>query len=253
MINIILCEGFDEVYLLGYYLYKTAGWKYTKDGKLSVLFDVPKLESRNQKIEIYERNDDRTAIWSIGGKDSLEIPFHFISKVNKHHPSHGIKQVFILMDRDRMEIQDCLNQLEIVMRKMNLPIDDLKNNQSNILNYEIENEVYQLHIIPVVIPFDQEGAIETILMSSIASKNDECRFIVDHAKQYVSSCRVSGKVSNYLKSNREQLKAEFSSVISITNPDRSTVLFNDLLMSTEWEMSKEIQEHFQVFCDLMHA
>ena len=35
--SIILCEGFDEVYILGYYLFKTNSWKKNKNKKFSEL------------------------------------------------------------------------------------------------------------------------------------------------------------------------------------------------------------------------
>ena len=80
MRSIILCEGFDEILIIGYYLYKTKGWLYQKDGSFSQLYSFPKLHKRNQLIEVYKKNNDLLAIWCVGGKDSFELAFKFIKK-----------------------------------------------------------------------------------------------------------------------------------------------------------------------------
>ena len=86
MRSIILCEGFDEILIIGYYLYKTKGWLYQKDGSFSQLYSFPKLHKRNQLIEVYKKNNDLLAIWCVGGKDSFELAFKFIKKTNFNHP-----------------------------------------------------------------------------------------------------------------------------------------------------------------------
>ena len=42
--SIILCEGFDEVYILGYYLFKTNGWKrIAKNKKFSEYYKIKNI------------------------------------------------------------------------------------------------------------------------------------------------------------------------------------------------------------------
>lgn len=251
--NIILCEGFDEVYILGYYLFKTASWKLNKNNKIfSEYYNFPKLDRRNQLIEIYEKNEDRLAIWSIGGKDSFSKPFEFLKNINLQHPENGISQVFILQDRDDNEIKYCLNNIEQELGKNGINIKSLKNNSLNEWKYKVEDENYTTNIIPIILPFDENGALETVLMKAIEEKGDEEKNIVSSAVKYIESFIFpERKLENYLKHNRQILKAKFSSVISITNPDRSTAVFNDLLMSHEWEKHDKIKEHFKILNELL--
>ena len=57
----------------------------------------------------------------------------------------------------------------------------------------------------------------------------------------------AGKVGiKYLASRRLILKAKYSAVIAVTNPDHSTGLFQDMVMACPWEKSPHVQEHFDV-------
>lgn len=251
MNSIILCEGFDDVFILGYYLFKTSGWKREKDGKVSDLYDFPKVNFRNQIIEVYRKDKDSLAIWGIGGKDSFEKPFKFLKKINELHPQEGFEQIFILSDRDSFEIEDCLKIIEARMKECGLNVGNLQNNKQNEFCYEVENEIFQLYIIPVIIPFDEAGALENILLSAIQETGEDEKYIVEEAKKYVDSLIFSGELKKYLQHDRLILKAKFSSAISITNPDRSTALFNTLLMTHPWEEKQEIVKHFKILNEVL--
>ena len=247
MRSIILCEGFDEILIIGYYLYKTKGWLYQKDGSFSQLYSFPKLHKRNQLIEVYKKNNDLLAIWCVGGKDSFELAFKFIKKTNFNHPEEGITDVFILTDRDRCEIEECILNIEKKMNDADLQVKELHNNDINSFTYEEEGEQYKLNIYPVVLPFDKQGALETVLLDAIAESGEEDHFIVENAKKYVDDLINGGKIQKYLQHERLRLKAEFSSAISITNPDRSTSLFDMLLTTHSWEEKDIVKKHFNMF------
>ncbi|MBI9095525.1 MAG: hypothetical protein JEY71_11635 [Sphaerochaeta sp.] len=54
----------------------------------------------------------------------------------------------------------------------------------------------------------------------------------------------SEKITKYLKHAREIPKSILSSIVSVTNPDRSTAYFNDLLISNDWEEKEAVKTHF---------
>ena len=246
MRSLILCEGHDEVYFLGYYLHKTSGWLYKENEQLSENYSLPKSKARNQIIEVYKKENDLVAIWSVGGKDSFTKAFKFIEMVNHRNPETGIEQVFIFLDRDDSEIKECLVAMEAEMTDCGLPVKNLENSQSNVFTFEIEDETYQLNVVPVIIPFDENGALETVLLNAIAAEDEEGRFVIQGAKAYVDNFLKSGKRDKYLQKKRLATKAEFSAAISITNPDRSTVEFNTLLMSHPWEEKEVVRRHFEI-------
>lgn len=253
--SIILCEGFDEVYILGYYLFKTNSWKLisnNKNKKFSEYYSLPKVNPRNQLIEIYEKNEDRLAIWSVGGKDNFLKAFQSIKEINLNQPEYAINQVFIIQDRDNSEIESATEKIKITLKNSGIDIERLNNNALNAWNFQSEGEDYITNIIPIVLPFDEQGAIETILMKAISESSEEEKYIVDRANKYIKEFFIpEKKLNRFLTHEREKLKAKFSAVISVTNPDRSTATFNTLLMSHSWEEKEEIKKHFQILNELL--
>lgn len=251
MKNIILCEGFDDVYILGYYLFKTKTWERQKDTKISELYEFPLPKYKRQIIEVYKKEENYLAIWGVGGKDSFKSAFNFIARVNSQHPEEGIRRVFILIDRDNSEINDSLKNIENEMNEAGIDIGKLYNNQVNKFLFEIEKEKYNFEIIPMIIPFEKNGALEDILLQAIEETGDEERFIVEKACQYIDNILESRALENYLQHERQIVKSKFSATISVTNPDRSTALFNTLLMSCAWEEKEVIKRHFKMLDDLL--
>ena len=241
MRSIILCEGIDDVLILGYFLHKTSGWWFEPKARFAEKFDLPK----DQHIELYSKNNNVAAIWAVGGKDSFESAFKFISTINRSHPEEGVNKVFIFKDRDTEDIDKCLMDLKDKLDKYDIEISELRNGQENKYVYEVDDEQYNLDIIPIIIPFERAGALETVLMQGIEESGVEESYIVKCADEYIEEILASGRLHNYLKHEREQLKARLSAVIAITNPDRSTAEFNKVLMSWEWENVPAVKRHFE--------
>lgn len=250
--SIILCEGFDDIYILGYYLFKTDSWEISKRKSLSDLYTLATKTSRNERIDIYEKNNDLLAIWGIGGCANLKKGFKAVKSINENNPEQGISKIFILMDRDSKDINECLDEIKSFLIESGIKIEEtLINNFCNVYRYTVEGDDYELKIIPIVIPFEENGALETILMSAIKEKGKEEERIVDNATSYVNNFISEERLTQYLSHERLVLKAKFSSVISITNPDRSTALFDTLLMSHEWEEREEVKKHLKVLNEFL--
>lgn len=251
MRSLILCEGFDDVLLLGYYLFKTVGWRFNPKGVFAKLYNFPKLDFKRQAVEIYEKGNDLLGIWAVGGKDSFSEAYKFVCRVNSLNPTEKIDKIFIVTDRDQNEIEQCLLDMRNKMYSCGLNVAELLNNQSNVYSYVIEEEIYHLEIIPIIVPFDQNGAIETVLMEGIAETGEEEEYIVSCANEYITDVLKSGRLHNYLQHERQVLKAKLSAVISITNPDRSTSLFDRVLMSWDWETKNAVRRHFERIAKLL--
>ncbi len=249
MRSLILCEGFDDVLILGYYLFKTQGWRFDPNGVFSKLYAFPKLDKKRQTVEVYKKGADLIGIWAVGGKDSFDEAYRFVQNVNSLNPNEGIDKIFIVSDRDKEEIEDCLKALYEKMNICGLKVAKLTNHQVNQYFYEVEEEKYCLEVIPVIVPFEQTGALETVLTEGIAETGDEERYIVDSANTYITELLKSGRLYKYLQHERQVLKAKLSAVISVTNPDRSTNLFDKVLMSWDWETKEAVKKHFEAITD----
>lgn len=243
MRSLILCEGFDDAYFLSYFLHKTLEYSPCNWKKFAKKYKLMEKESPNQGIEYYQQKTDLAplAIWSVGGKNSLKNAFSAILDTAMMNCNERIEQLFIFLDKDEETVEQKLMALKSELDLCEIHVISLENNEDSTFSYEVEGENYQLKIIPIIIPFEEKGALETILMEAI-SENKEGSFVVDEAKKYVENLLQSGNMKEWLQKERLILKAKYSSVIAITNPDRSTAVFDKLLMAHDWEQKESISD-----------
>lgn len=244
MRSLILCEGFDDVLIIGYFLNKTDGWIFEHNGKFSELYDLPKMDGKREVVEVYKKSNSVLGIWAVGGKDSFDEAYKFVKSNNELHPEEGIEKLFIILDRDELEINETLVILREKLNQCGICVNTLVNHENAAYHYEIDEEMYTIDIIPVIIPFDKTGALETVLLDGIAETGEEEKYIVECAKKYVEHFVSSEQLSKYLRHARLILKAKLSATISITNPDRSTNIFDKLLTSWPWEETDAVKRHF---------
>ena len=244
MKSIVLCEGPDDLWFISYYLHKVDGWVNTKAESLWRNYRIPQ-DNIHRKVSYMKKEDNGVAVWSVGGKDSFSEPLHIIiDKFVKEIPSSSLESIVIVRDRDNDNEKTILDNIA-------KNIKDglhLQNRISTTCSFECPNgEKTSTKITPVIIPFSEDGAIETLLMNAIKGKTQSGTSIFEAAQEYVSLLENQEEVrENYLKNNRLILKAKYSSMIAITNPDHSTGLFKDMMLSTPWEKSPYVQEHFNV-------
>ena len=252
MNRVILCEGYDDAVFLGYYLYKITSGKYQFNAQreeISKNLHLPKSRAKNERREIYEHDGDYVLIWAVGGKDSYEKAIKYISKISKSFPEERFVEIFIITDRDNEDIEVSLTKFSEIFKKNDIAVE-LKNNEKNTYKYTAENYSESvINIIPIVIPFEEQGAIETVLLNGLTDKEEES-IIVDEAKKYVSNIENNLKVTSYLRHDREKVKARFSAAMSVINPDHSTGTMNKILMSWDWENTEEIKKHFALLADI---
>lgn len=247
MKSVVLCEGRDDLWFISYYLHKTANWSIVKPSKnVWKNYQLSTLTKR-QDIQYLSNGSDHVAIWSVCGKDSFAKPISEILRFISVFPFDPIDSIVVVRDRDNDSVDD-------VLGKMNLWFDGsiaLANKTTSILSKTMEDCDVFTKVTPVIIPFSEEGAIETILKTAIREAGEEEAFIVKSAEEYISALVASGKVGiKYLASSRLILKAKYSAVIAATNPDHSTGLFQDMVMACPWENSPYVKEHFDV---VLHA
>ena len=248
MRKIILCEGIDDIHFLGYYLYKTNSWQRIEKNSEKEFSDYYKFPRRdNYKVEFYKKDDKRLALWSVGGKNIFKGAFKFIEEINSEYGSeYGISKVFLIRDRDNDKVENTLQEILEEMKENKINLENIKNNTINCYNYTVEDKVYTFEIFPIIIPFEEEGALETVLINGIREMGEQEEYIVNKALEYVNNFIDSNRISNYLNHERLKLKAKFSSIISIINPEHSTKKLNDILIDYPWEKNEEIKKHFKL-------
>lgn len=257
MNSIILCEGNDDLWMIGYFLHKACNnsWNYSPDKKISDNFKLPK-DTRREKAEVYTNGVDNVVVYAVGGKDCFKKAIHFVLKINSRYPEERFQQIVIVRDRDNDSVEMVLNNFQQFFEDFEesdykLQQDIVLKDKENItLNYIYRENSYSFNVATIIIPFDCEGCLETILINSISKKGEEERYICESAKSYIDSYLSNYQNHQYITKQREDIKAKFSSVISIINPTMSTKVMNDVLMEFEWEKSPYICENFRLLKDL---
>ena len=241
MKSVVLCEGPDDLWFIGYYLYKVGEWKKCDSPWKN--YTIPTLDS-GQKVIFLRNGADTLAIWCVGGKDSFSKTISvLLDKIIGTYPFDPINSIVIMRDRDSESDNTILSQ----MKQWISSEETLTNKVITVWRREIEGILVSVNITPLIIPFSEKGAIETVLMQSISDRDAEGAVVVDEANSYIDKLCSRGEIgTNYLTHERLILKARYASTIAVTNPGHSTSLFQDMVMACPWEESAHVKEHFDV-------
>lgn len=241
MKSVVLCEGRDDHWFIAYYLNKTAGWDTS-----NVAWSNYSIAAQNhqQEVTYLEKGTDSVAVWCVGGKDCFDAAISTIfRKLIGDYPFDPIDSIVIVHDRDNDTMYEVLAKIQSWFPSG----VKLNNKTATMWTSEIDGYDVSIKITPVIIPFLEEGAIETLLLGSIKEKYYEGKAIVQGANTYIDNLLKTTEVGKkYLSHKRLILKARYSAVIAATNPGHSTSLFRDMVMACPWEESLYVKEHFDV-------
>lgn len=244
MRSIIFCEGPDDLWFSACYLHKAAEWDDCKSIRRHwPLYQVKPLNSR-QQVNYYSKGVDNVAIWSVAGKDSFDYAIKVaVDKFIASYPSSPVDSLVILRDRDTDSEEAILSHFSNIFDNKVV----LSNQRTAIYSSNIDGIDINTKITPVIIPFDDCGAIESLLMASIHDANSEGEIIADEACKYIDLLVDNPDIGQiYLRHEREIIKAKFAATIAATNPGHSTGLFQDLVLSCPWEASEYVKSHFDI-------
>lgn len=247
MRSILLCEGPDDLWFAAYYLHKVAGWDDCIDPKASWPYYTVSPLNKRQKVECYDKGSDSIAIWSVGGKDRFNSAITTIlEKFVGDYPEDPVNSVVVLRDKDT----DDESQILLQLSKQFKGKVQLQNKTTSVYSDNIDGIDVNINITPVIIPFDDCGAIESVLMEAVRESGAEASIIVEEACKYINGLLEHHEVGHqYLRHEREGVKAKFAATIAATSPGHSTGQFQELVMSCPWETSACVKQHFDVIVD----
>lgn len=241
MNNIILCEGSTDYVLLQYYMRKAYQWCDDKDIQRNIL-KMPGQKSRNLK-----RGEDILTVMAVGGCSQIGNGLKQVLQKNEFSPPtlEGMyKKIVIVTDRDEMEteqnfiqiVQTVLNDNDVVYTQ---PIANnswtecsMKNRAGTTLDFSL---------LLLVIPFEENGAMETFLLSAIGANDSYDKAIIEECNQFVE--RVDPQ-KRYLTSRRYLTKAKFDTYFSIRTPVQQYTERQNILKNVQWEEYNHIQTAF---------
>lgn len=240
MNRLILCEGKTDAIFLSYYLERACGWTHKFPRKdIPKGFSVEADKSGGESVEWYRKADEFLVICAVGGKDKFS---RFISRkiIPAMLDATLFSKIAVVTDRDDREPDSICQSFNT---KFSAVKANIKNNMWNGNTYvnSFGQEV-AVEFLLLVIPPDKEGALETILIDSIAE--DMCdKLIVDKAKAYIAD--VEEAAEKYIGKPRLKLKAWLGVIWATQSPEMIFSFIDEQIRSVKWEDAKTLAECFR--------
>lgn len=242
---IILCEGKSDAILISYLLEKLSGWTHAKkpDKKMNIVTD----EKRNESAFWYTRNDDRLLICGVGGKDNFTSFFStkVFSMIDGYPKAHTFDKIIVLRDKDVDDINNIEKSIQCCLEPISVSIkNDMWVNGRFKDSFGDER---MLEILALIIPFENDGALENVLLDSL--KEDEKKFqIVEESEKFVDKIKDFSR--NYIINVRMELKAKLGVAFAVLSPMKVFSFIDEIIRTVEWEKSENIKKLFEKIINL---
>ena len=237
MNRVILCEGKTDAILLGYYLRKIAGWEHTTSTPSDLKIRAHK---KNENVAWYKRDNEWLMICAVGGKDNFGKFFsRDIRKAIIN--ANAFSRVVVIADRDEREIEEIEYN---VCGELSPFFSAVKNRQWNTCGYTDGFGMEKtLESMLLVIPTDQQGALETVMLSAI-SEDPYDKNIVEQCSSFVEG--IKDEADRYITTERLLVKAKLSTVWAIQSPQKVFEFIDEQIKAVEWEKYEVLRECFAV-------
>lgn len=242
MKSIILCEGATDCILLQYFMRKAYSWEDEGRNRIGNTFKF----SRTLK-----HGDHHLTIGAVGGCGELASMFEKQLEVNSisAKADEGYRNIIIMADQDDEETFSSLeDKIRVCSRKYGIMIENLENNvwfQCTMSN--ARKEEITLRILLMVIPFEENGAMETFLLNAIAKEDPYDKRIIDKGDRFVETIDCEKR---YLKKRRDITKAKFDIYFSIRTSANQFSERQNILKGVPWEEYSEIHKCFAALKEL---
>lgn len=243
MKSIILCEGGTDLTLIQYFMEKVNGWKYHSNR--------PKLFDLEQQKR-FKKEDKILEIGATGG--CSEIPKCFSKILNSQRIGSSSEEryenIVIITDNDEIGTFDKMKvTLENLFNKYSITVENNIANDSWI-NCTCENgaqDIINFRVLLLIIPFDEEGALETFLLKAIASNDEYDNEIIEKGNDFVENADSERR---YLTKRRYITKAKLDVYFSIRTSVEQFTERQNILKSINWEEYEYIQDSFKKLREL---
>ena len=251
MISIIICEGTTDLTLLQYFLEKTYRWNYIKNTDLKKIYNININLGKSSHTKWFKNKDNFLCIKASGGSTKIIGSLDSVLEINSISIDAIFQNIVIISDNDdENTLTHIINDLEDKFRNYDIQFQNkLDNNNWNETTFiNATQDQIQISVLPLIIPFDETGAIETFLLNAIRSdslENDPAQVdknVVDQCIEFIDSIDCSNK---YLTHRRDKIKAKFDTVFVVMTPATAFSERQQLLRNVPWEEYETIQENFK--------
>ncbi len=240
MRNMIICEGSTDGVLLQYFMREVHHW---------VDVDQPKSLFKNQAVWFrrLQKGSDLLDIISCKGTSKLLPCMEYLLELNKTATlNEAYQRVVIVTDRDEHGTEsDFVESIYNSFIKNHISmVQELKHNEWISCEYKSfhNNRSRTMEVLLLVIPFEDNGAMETFLLNSIKKKDPYDACIIQQGNQFVDTVDVEKR---YLTQRRYITKAKFDVYFSIRTSATQFHERQDIIKGVRWEDYIDIQGEFR--------
>lgn len=244
MNSMIICEGSTDYVLLQYFMERVHGWENKGPGV---------IKYNKKKSRLLQKNSDKLTIMEVGGCSQLANGLEFVLDNNRlaaPGSTDAFDKIVIVTDRDElstqtdfeMKIKDKFGSLRVTCQEAFI--------HNKWINCEMMSSIgimLSFQILLLVIPFDQNGALETFLLDAVSAADPYDAEIIKRGKKYVND---ADPVRKYLHNRRYITKAEFDAYFCIRTSAEQFTQRRDIIKGVPWENYPMIQQDFQLLAEL---
>lgn len=236
MNKLILCEGKTDAILLSYYLGRVRQWMPCKRGPKNYRISVD--EKIGESAYWYQQGSDYLLICAVGGKNKFGSFFE-----EKIRAAIKDAQVFSKMAlvTDRDDRQEEAIEREVCQCFAPVVTQAEQNVWTENRYEDGYGQQQSLSFLLLVIPTDQQGALETLLLNAI-SEDPYDREIVRRSAAFVDEMEPYAK--KYIGHARLKLKARLGVTWAIQSPGKEFDFIDEQIRSVPWENSDTLSRCF---------
>lgn len=240
MKKLILCEGMTDAILLSYYLGRVRGWEPCRSAPRGLRIQGD--EARGESAYWYRKEEDYLLICGVGGKDRFGA--FFDAKIRPAIiDSQAFDKMAVVTDRDNRDEREVLEEMRTCLTPV---ITKINQNAWTTNRYRDSFGMEQgLSFLMLIIPADQEGALETVLLRAI-SEDPYDQEIVNRSSAFVEAVEPYAK--KYIGHSRLKLKARLGVTWAVQSPGKEFHFIDQQIRSVPWEKSATLA---QCFCQLI--
>lgn len=244
MNSIILCEGSTDYVLLQYYMRVANAWQDDRS-KQQNIFRFGKQSSRK-----FFKGEDSLTISAVGGCSKLAEGLEAVLQRNNlaapTMQNEMFEKIIILTDRDECDtesklidsVKKILGNYQVTLTSLLVHNTWISCTMKNRMGVEI-----QFQILLLVIPFEENGAMETFLLNAVANNNVYDAQIIAQGNNFVETVDSDKR---YLNQRRLVTKAKFDVYFSIRTSAAQFVERQDILKNVPWEKYQLVQQEFKL-------
>lgn len=258
MKSIILCEGKTDLILLSYYLSKVIGFKSIdkkeyKEYKSRLKHKLNKFSkiNNNQDYSWYFRDEDNIlCIYATGSNNNLINGLEQVIDINMNTSTETFDKIVIISDRDDEKVEkNITDEIFKVFDKNNIKINTLLHNMWNESNkyktFGLEEES-TIKVLPLIIPFEETGTLETFLLNCRKTSNEADKIVIEKGDLFIEELNSNELVrTKYLNSRGNIPKVKLELYFSVVSPNSTFVEGDKILTSIPWEKYQYIRECFK--------